>query len=283
MRVLVTGGSGMVGRSVVDHLSRLHEVEVLDRKKLHRADIPFHQVDILNPDDLTRSLKGFDAVVHLAGIPHPLDSPAEEVFRVNALGTFNVLEACARHDIGKLVFMSSESTLGFAFSTIRLWPEFVPIDEDHVLRPQDPYGLSKLVCERLCEGFSRRTGMNTVALRAPWIWVPEEEEVRRYRQLVSDYPSWSKNLWAFVHAADVAQAIEKAILYNGSSRAEAFFISADENWTGQRSRMLLDRFYPETQTIKAEWPERGSFLSSAKAKRVLGFSPQFTATDIVKI
>ncbi|MBI2618911.1 MAG: NAD(P)-dependent oxidoreductase [Ignavibacteriales bacterium] len=283
MKILVTGGSGMVGRFVVDHLTHKFDVEVLDCKKLHRKDIPFHHIDILDSSDVKRVVKGFDAVVHLAGIPHPLESPPEQVFRINTIGTFNVLEACALNEISKFVFMSSESTLGFAFSAARMWPEYVPIDEDHPLRPQDPYGLSKLVCEELCAGFSRRTGMFALALRAPWIWVPEEAELVRYRQLVRDYPACSKNLWAFIHVGDVARAIEAAIGYKGESRSEAFFVCAKENWTGEQSRDLLRRFYPETHHVADDWTDRASFISGKKALSVLGFSPQFGADDLLRI
>eukprot|EP01032_Pedospumella_encystans_P019775 gene19775-22481_t len=111
--------------------------------------------------DVLQAMAGYDAVMHVAGIPHPLNDPAKRVFDVNVNGTFNVLEAAAQHGIGKVVFTSSESTMGFAFATHRLAPLYIPVDEAHAARPQDPYGLSKVVSEQICKTYTQRTGMRT--------------------------------------------------------------------------------------------------------------------------
>lgn len=279
MKLLITGGSGLVGRYIVDELATEHSVKVLDLQPLHRSDIVFHQVDILDPASVERTVQGFDAVVHLAGIPHPLNEPAEKVFHVNALGTLHLLEAAAKNGIPKFIYISSESTLGFAFSSTRMWPEYIPIDERHPLRPQDPYGLSKAAGELLCAGYSRKTGMQTICLRPPWIWVPEEKAL--YRQLIADYPQWYKNLWAFIHVRDVAQAIALTLVADNLPTHDVYFICADENWTGEESRALLGRFYPETKTIAEEFLGDQSLLSNAKAKQMFGFAPRYGVKDIV--
>lgn len=279
MRVLVTGGSGMVGRYVVDQLRESMDVEVLDVQPLHRRDVVLHSIDMLEFSRIVPLLKGFEAVVHLAGIPHPLNDPPERVFRVNTLGTFNMLEAAALNGIRKFVFMSSESTLGFAFSTRRMWPEYVPIDEEHPLRPQDPYGLSKVCGEELCKGYTRRTGMETICLRAPWIWVPERKEIELYRSLVTEYDKWYKNLWAFIHVLDVASAIRSALERKIDSRFSAYFIAAKEQWTQEESLALLKKFYPETSEVREGFSGRQSFISSAKAKTELGFSSTHSVGD----
>jgi UDP-glucose 4-epimerase len=280
MKLLVTGGSGLVGRYIVDELCRSNDVEVLDLKPPHRKDVPHLPVDVLDLSALQRVVHGYDAVIHLAGIPHPLNDPPEKVFRVNTLGTFNILEACAGGGIPKLVFMSSESTLGFAFSTTRLTPLYLPVDENHVLRPQDPYGLSKVACELLCRGYSERSGINTVSLRAPWIWVPEQKERSMYRHLIDEYPKWYKNLWAFIHVNDVAQAVALAIVTDLKPKHDVFFISADNNWTGKDSRELAGKFFSETHEFRSDFSGTSSFISSNKAKAVLKFNPHHTALDV---
>ncbi len=282
MKILVTGGSGLVGRYVVDELAASHIVDVLDIKTPHRSDLRHFTVDVLDLPELTKIVHGYDAVVHLAGIPHPLNNPPEEVFRVNALGTFNVLEACARGGIPKLVFMSSESTLGFAFSKTRLAPLYLPINEEHVLRPQDPYGLSKVTGELLCRGYSDRFGMETVCLRAPWIWVPEDKERVMYRQLIDEYADWYKNLWAFIHVNDVAQAVKLALTTKLELKHEYFLVSADENWTGKESRQLAREFYPETIDLKPDFKNKMSFISTLKAKTLLRFIPQRNVADVLE-
>lgn len=285
MKVLVTGGSGLVGRFVVDELTKNHEVEILDLVPSHRSDLRFHKLDILNPDILKTAILNqsprYDAVVHLAGIPHPLNHPPEVVFRTNALGTFHMLEASARAGIRKFVFMSSESTLGFAFSTTRLWPAYIPIDENHPVRPQDAYGQSKLTGELLCGGYSARTGMQTVCLRAPWIWCPLESEVAQYRTLVREYQQWHKNLWAWIHVLDVSRAIAAAVEAALPTAHEVMFICSAENWTGTESRELLARFYPETTKISSSLSGAASLISSNKASAVLGFTPKQRVSDIL--
>ncbi len=280
MNLLVTGGSGLVGRYIVDELCRSHSVDILDLKPPHRNDLRCYAIDIQDLPTVKEVVKGFDAVVHLAGIPHPLNDPPEKVFRVNTIGTFNILEACSVVGIPRLVFMSSESTLGFAFSTTRLTPLYLPLDEEHPLRPQDPYGMSKVASEMLCRGYSEKSDMITICLRAPWIWVPEDKERLLYQQLIDDYQKWYKNLWAFIHVKDVAQAISLSIEANLTGRHNSYFITADNNWTGIDSKDLAGRWYPETRVYNPGFDGSSSFISSNRAKKELGFRPQYTKQDV---
>lgn len=281
MKILVTGGSGLVGNYVVDELSKFHSVENLDIMPFHRNNVAFHNINLLNFNSVVATVKEYDVVVHLAGIPHPLNDPAEKVFRTNTNCTFNLLEACAINGISRFIFISSESTLGFAFASSPKWPEYVPIDEKHPLQPEDPYGLSKVACELLCQGYTRRVGMQTICLRPPWIWVPAPKEIQFYAQLIKEYPKWYKNLWAYVHVFDVAKAIRLCVESKNLPLHDAYFICADENWTGRESRTLLAEFYPGTNTIANDFKGRDSFLSNKKAQKAFGFKPQYSWRDII--
>lgn len=281
MKILVTGGSGTVGKYIVnDLLQHGHTVAVFDRTETAAA-VPFHRGDVRRIGDLEPAMHGCDAVIHCAGIPHPLNDPPERVFDVNVNGTFAVLEAAARTGIPKVIFTSSESTLGFAFMEHRMEPLSVPIDEQHPLRPQDPYGLSKVIGEEICRSYSARYGIRTVALREPWIWVPEESMIPLYRTLISDYPSWSKNLWAYVHVLDAAQAHRLAAERDLERLHEVFFITAKENWTGKPSRELLNRHYPGTAVFDDRWTGPASIISHDKARRLLGYSPKYSSKDLL--
>lgn len=282
MKILVTGGSGLVGKYVVDELLQYgHEVGVLDLKQ-PKQNVRFHHVDVLNLAGVTSALNGYDAVIHMAGIPHPLNNPAEKVFFLNVNGTFNVLEAAARNSIKKVIFTSSESTLGFAFMQNRMVPEYFPIDEHHPLRPQDPYGLSKVCGEQICRTYSARYGIRTICLREPWIWVPEEQEILFYEKLVAEYQQWYKNLWAYVHVVDAARAHILAVEKDLSSVHEIFFITAKENWTGVESRALIAEFYPEVVQFTNKFEGTASLISHEKAARLLGYTPQFSVKDILR-
>lgn len=293
MDILVTGASGKVGKYVARHLANAgHNVTNLDRIPPAEAfsDIPWVQCDVLDHAALRECVAGFDAVAHLAGIPIPLYHPAEEVFRTNVLGAYNVLEAAAAGRIPRFVFMSSESVLGFAFMERHMDPLFLPMDETHPARPQDPYGMGKWAAEGLCQAVARRTGMEVAILRAPWIWVPEPEETAMYRQLVADPHAWHRQLWAFCGVEDVASGFEAALsmpfaAMTGASEpgaaakspAPVFFLCADENWTGQPTGELLAAHYamPERNTLTGA----ASALSTARARASLGWAPRQTAGD----
>ena len=281
MNILVTGGSGKVGKYVVESLLPDHTVSVLDLKNPSGSYNAYHRVDVLSLSSLTPVLEGYDAVVHLAGIPHPLDHPGEKVFQVNTIGTFNVLEASAAAGVGTFVFMSSESTLGFAFAKNKMMPIYAPIDEEHPLRPQDPYGMSKISGEMLCAGYSRTYGMRTIALRAPWIWVPEKEDVEFYRTLIRDYADWSQNLWAYIHVQDVCSAIKSALLPDRPGGHEVYFIAARDQWTDMKTRDLLATYFPDTSAPEDAFQDRESLLSTRKAEEGLGFDPQFTRDNLL--
>jgi len=281
MKVLVTGGSGLVGRYVVDGLSSDMDVDVLDVKPYPKEGTRTHSVDVLDLRECTRVIAGYDGVVHLAGIPHPLNDPPDRVFQTNTMGTFNVLEACAINGVKRFVFVSSESTLGLAFSSNRICPRYFPIDEEHPLAPQDPYGLSKAAAELLCAGYARRVGMRIAALRPPWIWVPEDKERALYQGLVREYAKWPQNLWAFVHVYDLVDAIRRALGVKSSDPFETFFITADENWTGIESRSLISHFFPETARIAESIVGAASLISSEKAKKMLGYQPSYSVADIL--
>jgi len=271
-RILVTGGSGFIGTHIAKDLQEAFEIVVLDTIK-PGYDVEYRLADVTHEESFDALKGGFDALIHLAGIPHPLDEPARRVFSVNTLGTFNVMSFAARTGIGKVVLASSESTLGFAFARTENHPLYFPIDEHHPLAPQDPYGLSKVCSEEILKGYSRAHGISTISLRFPWVWAPKSDRVGLYKSLVHEYQKWQKNLWAWVNVHDVSQAFTKAIEYDKSG-FERFFITANDNWTGVPSVKLIERFYPGTQIVRP-LPENRSLISSDLAKVVLKYSPQY--------
>ena len=276
-KLLITGGSGLVGKYVAKDLSADYEVAVADKKEPD-FDVKFYKIDVTKNDTFKTIDETFDAVLHFAGIPTPLNDPEEVVFQVNTLGTFNTLQFAAAKGVKKVVFASSESTLGFAFAKQTHNPFYFPIDEQHPLQPQDAYGLSKLCSEEILKSFSRAYRIHTVALRFPWIWVPEDKERQQYRNLISSYPDWYKNLWAWVHVHDVSQAFAKAVEFR-SENFDRFFITADENWTGFPAAELIRKFYKGVPIVHSlEGPR--SLITSDLAKVVLKYSPRYTVTDI---
>ena len=280
MKILVTGGNGLTGRYIVRRLARDHQVEVLDLRLIEGSTVLAHQADILDLGALKRLTRGCEAVVHCAAIPHPLDHPAEQVYGTNTVGTFNVLEASASNNVRRVVFMSSESVLGIAFSNGAVEPEYLPVDEEHPLRPIDAYGLSKSAGESLCVAYARRHALETVCLRPSWIWVPEEPELRRYRELLAHPEAWPQTLWAYVHVFDVAEAVASALDCPLESGHGTSFVGASENWTGRDTKDLAREFFPRARVLDPARPGPYSLVSLRGAERLLGYRPRYSLHDL---
>jgi len=148
------------------------------------------------------------------------------------------------------------------------------------LRPQDPYGLSKVIGEQICRTYSAQYGIRTICLREPWIWVPEQEQMPFYKKLVTEYHNWHKNLWTYVHVYDVARAHRLAVEKDLENLHEIFFITAKENWTGRESKGLLSQFYPEIKNFADNFSGASAIISHEKAKRLLGYEPAYSVTDL---
>jgi len=281
MRVLITGGSGNLGRYIVEEMKGKYEISLFDIKETEREDVRFFKGDILDISGLEKATKGVDAVIHLAAIPNPLFDTPERVFNVNVQGTFNVLEVASKCKVKRVVMASSDSTLGFVFKVNScLIPEYLPIDESHPLKPEDPYGLSKLVGEEICASYTRGKGIETICLRICYIWFPHLKDA--YRPLVDDPAQWWKTLWVYEDARDAARAFRLAVEAPGLKH-ERLFICADDNGTREESLDLIERYYPQVKRIYVErLKERASLISNEKAKEILGFSPRYSWRNLLE-
>ena len=279
MRIVITGGSGNVGRYVVDELRKFHhKVTVFDVKESKDKDVTFVKGDMLKIDDCRRAFEGAEAIVHLAAIPHPLNDPPEKVFNINVAGTFNIHQAAADLGIGKVVQASSDSSYGFNFRKEAdvLLPEYLPIDEDHPQKLQDPYGLSKKVGEEIARSFVSRYGMTTVALRICWVVFPEPESVLEFKKKLKKGGGYWYN-----DVRDVAYAFRLAIEAKGLKNYEVFCISAQDTATELDSIELTRREWGSHIPFTREIKGRESLYDWTKARVLLGYQPRYTWSDII--
>jgi len=190
MRVLLTGGSGKAGRHVVAYLAdKGHKVMNVDKVPLNAPGVHDLVADITDAGQMFSAMrtyagfdemepgtgaKTFDAVVHFAAIPRLLMAPDPETWRVNVMGTYNVLEAAVKMGIRKIILASSETTYGVCFSDGQTDPKVLPLDEAYDIDPMDAYGLSKQVNEVTARGFARRSGADIYALRIGNVIEPDE-------------------------------------------------------------------------------------------------------------
>lgn len=280
MRIVITGGSGNVGRYVAPELlDHGHEVTIFDRLKPESLDVPFVEGSILDIDACRRAFRGSDVVIHLAAIPHPLDDPPEVVMHVNTTGTFIVHQAAVDIGVRRVVHASSDSSYGLVFRRVDFSPDYLPLDEEHPQKPQDAYGLSKKVGEAIARSFTRGYALETVALRICFVWFPHMAE--SYRPLTTDPGDrkWINGLWLYNDARDVATAFRLAAEIP-DLRNEVFLISAEENGTVFETMELVRKYYGRV-SMRKKLKGRESLADYSKAALILGYRPRYTWRDIV--
>lgn len=273
-KVLVTGGSGKAGRWVIaDLLEQGYEVTNVDRVPSRQART--YQVDLCDLGQVYGMMQGKDAVVHLAAIPWPGEHAPEVVFRNNVMSTFNVLEAATVLGVKRVALAGSESALGFPFMVHPFSPLYLPIDEEHPLLAQDPYGLGKILIEEMGRSFVRRDPtLSVISLRLSYI-IPPDQYVSELRRAWSDLGKNAFNLWGYIDARDVALACRLAITAERTG-FDACYIAAPDTLMREPTLELAARYYPGVGQVAAGFGGRMSPLDCRHARELLGFTPRYT-------
>ena len=281
MRIAVTGGSGKAGRAIVrDLLEHGHDVLNIDRVPSAESSspdspAPFMAADVTDFGQTLEALSGGDrlpgieAVVHLAAIPSPVHATPDVVFRTNIVSTHTVFAAAARLGLRRVVWASSETTLGLPFDRP---PDYVPVDEEHPLRPESSYALSKVLGEEMARQFSRWTGIPFVGLR--FSNVMERADYERFPAFWEDPHLRKWNLWSYVDESHVAESVRRALVADISG-AEAFVIAAADTVMRQPSRELMAQVFPAVP-VRAGVTGNDTLLGIDKARRLLGYAPTFS-------
>lgn len=189
MRILVTGGTGNVGRACVQRLvEHDHRVRVIGRSPdIQIEGAEYRQCDITDFECLREHVRGHDGVIHLAAIPYPGGAPGQEVFRVNCTGTYNVYRAAADEGVQKIASASSINALGYNYGLASFPIEYFPIDEEHPTHTTDSYSFSKEVVEQIGDYFWRREGLSSVNLRLPGVYEVTEERRERVQRFLDQF------------------------------------------------------------------------------------------------
>ncbi len=271
MKVLVTGGSGFLGRFIVRELSQAHEVVVFDLNP-PMVDVGFLKGDIRDVSSLIQAMSGCNRIVHLTALFNKPDHQptTQEMFEINVQGAFNVLEASRQVKLERVVFASSICAGGTSL-------KYLPIDENHPPDPGGPgsdfYGMTKYIGETLCRGYHAMWNINTVCLRFGVI-----------KDLSKGFgiEGSSNTLWSYVDVRDAAQAVRLALEVKGIGH-EIFYITAMDTFCphtpGSNNRGLIKEEIPGFDLSKANkffLESHDSFFSIRKACEILGYKPGYS-------
>lgn len=274
--VLVTGGSGKLGKFVVRHLQETGwSVTSVDRVPHPDPTVSNTVVDLLDSGSVMDLMTGanerhdkLDAVVHLAAIPAPGLQSDKATINNNFNSTLNVFMAARNAGIKKVVFASSETVLGLPFDTP---PPYVPVDEEYEPRPESFYSLSKVLEERLASELCRWDAeLSMSGLRFSNVIDPIEYPSFEAFQDNAMKRKW--NLWGYIDARDGALAVEKALEYQ-TPGFEPFIIASPDSVMRMTNQELLSEVFPDV-ALKREISEFETLLGIEKARRLLGFDPK---------
>lgn len=275
-QVVVTGGRGRLGRNVVVGLGeRGHEVVPVD--------LPDH--DLLLPGEADRVLRRFrpDAVVHLAAIAVPFSRPEAEIFRTNVTMAFDLCQAALDADVGTVVLASSPTVLGYG-NPLGWSPRYLPLDEDHPVKPWHAYAVSKLTVEHIAASFARGYGdrLRLASVRPCYVVAPEEWEGaptqagHTIRQRLGDPALAAVSLFNYVDARDVAELVALVIESTRWPNGDVFFAGAADALAQEPLAELLPRFHPATAATSSELTDTRPAFDCGKAGRLLGWRPRRT-------
>jgi nucleoside-diphosphate-sugar epimerase len=283
-KIAVTGGSGKAGRVVARDLrERGHDVLNIDlvpspESNHPEGDIPFLRADVTDFGQTLEALSGGDTlpgietVVHFAAIPSPAHATADQVFRTNITSTYTVFTAAARLGLPRVVWASSETTLGLPFDRP---PHYVPVDEKHVY-PETSYALSKVLGEEMARQVNRWHGTTFVGLRFSNVMIRSDYE--RFPGFQDDPHLRKWNLWGYVDESHVAQSVRLALDANIDG-TDNFIIAAADTVMRRPSRELMAEVWPDVP-IADGVDGNDTLLDISRARGVLGYAPAFSWREL---
>ncbi len=270
MKVVVTGGSGRLGQHVIrDLLEHGYDVLSLDRVVPQTKLCPCWIADLRRSGDIYEALKGVGGIVHLGAYQAPNLASDSETFTNNVSASYNVLKAATDRGVKRVVVASSIAAYGFLYAP-RIWtPDYLPLDEEHPCRPQDPYGLSKVVGEQIGDSFAAAFDVVVVSLRLAGI---------NFDLSYESFPDRWKNpgarlggFWSYIDVRDAATACSLAIEEPKLTGHRIFNVAAPASTMREPTRDLIQHYLPRLQTIKQGLEANWSGLDSSKAQKELGF------------
>ena len=277
MNVLVTGGSGFIGKPVVDELVKAgHEVTIFDLHSPQRDDVPYICGDLTVLDQVRQATMGMDAVCHIGAIGDvylSLENPPLAA-AVNVLGTANVLEAARLQEVQRVVYASTWEVYGKA--------QYEPLDEKHPCNPDHPYNITKLGGDLLCQSYRELKGLGTIVLRLGTAYGHGMREtavlpafiLRALKSEPITIHGSGEQFRQFTHVRDIAEGFRLAV--EQATDGHVFNLVAPETITITEMASLVASHIP-TQIVRQEsrlGDVSPAVISSEAAKKDLGWRAQ---------
>jgi nucleoside-diphosphate-sugar epimerase len=286
MKVVVTGSAGRLGRyAVMKLLKHGFEVLAIDTVQPATHPCPFVAADLLDVEALQGIFSGADGVVHLARRRFPYTEngfdaasgtwPTPDVcgdarrFNDNTAMTYNVLAAATAAGVKTIVCGSSLAVYGLFYPAREMTPDYLPMDENHPRRAHDPYGLSKLVGEHMCDSFSRKANARIASLRFSGIYAEENARLLAERSK-NPLARGTGALWSYVDVRDAAAACRLALTADFTGH-EAFNICAPATIMDTPTDELVRRYLPKVKRVAADLKGNRCGYDTRKAEATLGF------------
>jgi nucleoside-diphosphate-sugar epimerase len=287
MKIVVTGSAGRLGQLTINHLvEHGHNVLAIDKALTPNPICDSSVVDLSQAEPLASVFAGSDAVIHLARRKFPYTSSGfnpesrtwnfpdvfgdAQNFSYNITISYNVVAAAFLAGVKKLVMGSSLTIYGFYYPSRFAAPEYLPVDEAHPLGPQDPYSVSKLAGERICDAFARRGEMQIASLR--FAGISADLTQRNLLERRKNPLRWAGPLWTYIDVRDAAVACRLSVESDFSGH-EPFNICAPNTIMASPTTELVKQYFPGV-TLRAGLEGNWSGYDCKKARDILGFTPK---------
>lgn len=269
MKIALTGSSGRIGQGIIARAkAHGHDLVLIDRLAPPAGQdksLPFILAEATDYDAMVQAFAGCDAVIHMAAIPSPGRHPDHIIHNNNVVGSYNALRAAAEHGIKRVCQASSVNAIGHAFSRKPRY-DYFPLDEKHPNYSEEPYSLSKWICEAQADALARRYEDMSIASMRFHLVVPQiEMAVAAYK----NHTDYDKYLWAWTQLDAAADACLLSLQAPFKGH-EAFYIVSPTTFSSTPSLQLAAEHFPQVP-ITGDLADHLSFFNSSKAERMLGW------------
>ena len=276
MKILITGAAGLIGKEVTKGLVAAgHDVLATDLVKDDLSPAQkFVLGDLISADFISQLDFHCDAIVHLGSIPRPTLASDEETLHNNVIGTYHVFATAVENNVPLVIYASSLSIYGFAWST-GTSPDYVPVDEKHPLHHFESYALSKEVNERSADMWANRSETAFVGLRFPHthtnsVFAEMAQKMREGDEATLE--QGAKIFWAYLDLRDAVQGV-LTVIEKGAKGSKTYNFAAPDTYAPRPTRELMAEFHP-TSKIASSLSGYDSIIDCSEWHADFGYEPQ---------